>query len=256
MYKAIVMIIMVGLFIGLVTYPTHGVDEDKAQTQETGIISVSGRLKFEPGEIQDHLILYGKDAKVYQIYGEFFGLLKSVLLDLGENNLVSLKGIQDGSYSVACRNEYKFSPSGNRIVETQCIRHYMLNVTQIINAVESNEEMPPPERDKEEEKKARISALHHFQQQGLKQIGEIKGKISSLNIRAPIKTVEVRYLDKDNKPIKKHLLLTSNTLVVKGDIDTKQPVSIDYLKVGQEVVVQYSGDERKTEALFITVTKE
>ena len=100
--------------------------------------------------------------------------------------------------------------------------------------------------------------FRELQRDGLIQRGEIKGKISSLNLRSPIKTMKVTYLDKDNQLIDKVLLLTSNTVVAKKKLDADEPrrLSLNSLKEGQEVAVVYARDERKTEALFITITKE
>lgn len=228
------------------------------QPHEWPIVTTTGKVDLERHGEEEWLILHDRDGETYHIKGELVGKLKGLLLDLGEYNLVTVTGKQDGSYNVSCCNTYKFDSKSNRIIDTQCIRCYHLEVTQIIEAKKSDEEMPSPKRDVEEERKARISALSQLQKEGLIQMGEIEGKVSSLNLRAPIKTLEVTYLDKNNQLIKKVLFLTSNTRIAKKGLDSEEPMylSINSLKVGQEITLIYSRDERKTEALFITIKEE
>ena len=239
----------------------YGADEPKPirikilQPHEYPIITTSGRLTLEkPGKV-DRLIFHSKEANAYVIKGELTEKLKALLLDLGEDNLVTLTGKQDGSYNVSCRNTYHFDAEGNQKIETRCIRYYNLEVTKIIETKKSDEEIPPPKRDIEEERKARISLR---QTRGLILRGEIEGKISSLNLRSPIKTMEVTYRDKDNKLINKVFFLTSNTRIAKKGLDTEEPMylSINSLRVNQEITLIYARDERKSEVLFITITKE
>lgn len=230
------------------------------QPEEWPIVTTLGRLVLERRGEKEWLVLQAKDAKTYLIKGGLVEKLKSLLRDLGKDNLVAVTGKQDNSYNLSCRNIYKFDSRGNKIIDTQCIRYYHLEVTQILEAKKSEEVMPPPKRDVEEERRTKMSALSHLHQRSLMQtqIREIRGKINSLNLKSPIKTVEVSYRDKDNQVIDKVLLLTSNTRVAKKKLDNEKPmyVSVNSLKADQEVAVIYARDERKAEALFITITKE
>jgi len=221
--------------------------------EEINSISVSGRLALSQ-EKEGNIILQGKDAKAYLLEGELLEQLKNLLGELGEKNIVTLKGLPTDSYNVICNNAYKTDAEGKRILETQCLRYYHLKVNQIVEANISDENMPPPERDLEAERSTKQSSLLPRQS-----IIQIKGKISALNlIRSAVKTVEITFNDKDNQVIKKTLLLSQNTRVAKKNADTGEPLylNIDSLKVGQEVAVGYSRDESKSEALFITITKE
>lgn len=228
------------------------------QPHEWPIITTTGRLFLNPVGEEERIALLARDGSSYYIKGELEGKTKEILSELGENNLVTVTGKQSGSYDISCRNTYSFDLEGNRTVDTQCNRYYHLEITKILNAQQSDEEMPPPERDIEEERKARAAALTHLLQQELTQIAELRGEITSLNLRSPIKTMEVAFRDKDGQELKKNLLLTSNTRIVKKSLQEEELMylSINSLRVGQEVNIVHSRDERKTEALFITIMKE
>ncbi len=234
----------------------------ESELKGPGIITVSGRLKLIPKKEEDWLTLYGQDAKAYYIKGEpeFIERLTNLLAELGENNLVTLTGTQDGTYNISCHNVYKFDPDGNKTTESKCIRYYILDAAKIEEAIESDEEIPPPQRDQAEELKAKQAALSYTQQQAMmRQIIPIRGgKIESLNIRSPIKTMRVSFRDKDNKLINKTLLLTSNTVIAKKSLEGEEPMhlSVNSLQIGQKVSVEYVQDERKNEALFVTIIKE
>jgi len=245
------------LFIIMAWVPLYA--QDKPESQEN-IVSLEGRLKLEPREKGERLVLYGKDRKVYIIYGEFEELLKSSLLDLGEDNLVSVSGIPRKEYDTVCKTKYGFGPQGERTLDTQCIRYYYLKVTQINEAKKSDEEIPPPERDVKEEEKARKSALDRIYRKSITDltIRSIEGKITSLNLRSPIKTVKIRSQIKKERFRDKVLLLTSNSRLAKKIVGTEEPMFLDFnsLRVGQRVYIEYIEDEYKPEALFITITKE
>lgn len=229
------------------------------QPHEWPVLTTSGRLVLEKHGEEEWLALRSKDAEAYFIKGELVRKLKDLLLDLGEYNLVTVSGKQDGSSNVSCRNTYQFDAEGNRKIETQCIRYYNLEVTKIIDTKKSDEEIPAPKRDIEEERKARSFALSQLQKEGLVQIVTKEGTISSINLRSPIKTIEITYQDKDNQLRKEVLLISPNTRIAKKNIaDDKEPMylSVNSLQSGQKVTAVYSRDERKSEALFITITKE
>lgn len=231
------------------------------QPHEYPIITVSGRLLLKKPADKERLLLHSKDATAYSIKGELVEELKSLLLDLGEKHIISVTGNQDGAYSTSCHNSYGFDAASNRTIDSQCVRYYNLEVTKIIDAKRSDEEIPPPKRDSEEEEKARATAL--YQDQTLtasltpKVMGEIQGRINSLNLKSPVKTIEITNRDKDSQLTKLTLFLTNNTRVAKTTKD-KEPMylSTSALREEQEVTAVYIRDELKSEALFITITKE
>lgn len=236
------------------------IQTENLQPEEGPIVTTTGRLVLEKHGESEWLVLQAKDAETYVIKGGLVEKLSSLLLDLEKDNLVTVTGKQDGSYNTSCTNTYGYDSKGNRVVDTQCIRYYILEVTQILEAKKSAEEIPPPKRDVEEERKAMVRALSQLPKQGLvPQIITKEGTISSVNLRAPIKTIEIAYLDKDNQPRKGVLLISPNTRIAKRNIaDDKEPIYVtaNSLQIGQEVTVVYSRDELKSEALFITITKE
>jgi hypothetical protein len=245
--------IITGVFsIIIISMPSSG--QDKAEKQEN-IVSASGRLVLESQEEGERLMLYGKDRKVYIVHGDFRGVLKSLLSDLGEDNLVSVEGILWEGYDISSKIKYGFGPQGEKTLDTQCIRYYHLKVTQIKDAKKSKEKMLPPERDVEEEARLKKSTLARIYQESsvVRAIRNIQGKISSLNLRAPIKTIEISSRDRN-----KVLLISSETRIAKKAQETEEPMflSFDSLRVNQEVYVEYLEDEYKPEALFITITKE
>lgn len=251
-------IILAVFSISISLAPLYG--QDKPERQEN-ILSLTGRLALESREKEpDRLLLYGMDRKIYIIHGDFRGILESLLSDLGESNLLSVRGILWEGYDVSCRTKYGFSEQGEKTLDTQCLRYYHFNVTRIDEAKKSEEEIPPPERDAIEEARVRQTALARIHQESLAGIviRNIEGKINSLNLRAPIKTIKISFRDKHNRPVNKVLLLTSETRIAKKALDAKEPLflGLNSLRVGQEVYIEYSEDEYKPEALFITITKE
>jgi len=230
---------------------------------EWPILTATGRLSLKLRGDKEELTFLTREGDSYYIKAGLIEELKDILSNLGEDNLVTLTGKKDGAYDVSCRNIYKFDAEGNRMIDTLCIRFYHLEVSKIIDAEKSDERLPAPKRDIEEEKRARASALSHIQQQALiaTRMEEVRGRLIALNLRSPIKTMEVAFLDKDNQELTRSLLLTSSTRVAKRGLDGEEPmyISVNALRVGQEVNVIYSWDsrdERKNEALFITIMKE
>ena len=225
-------------------------------------VTVLGRLGLEKHGEEEWLVLHSKEAETYLVIGNLREKLKNYLIELGQNNLVSVigKGDKEGSPAViSCKNKYGFDRKGEKIIDSQCIRYYNLEVVQIAEAKKSDEEIPPPKRDTAEEAKAKKLASAQFKKEGLTQIVEIQGTISKLNLRFPIKTIEIKHRDKDNQEIKSVLLIGPNTTIAKrSDVADKEPMHLsrNALRVGQEVNVVYSRSELKSEALFITITKE
>lgn len=224
------------------------------------VISVVGRLALEEHGKEEWLVLHAKDAKTYLIKGNLTEKLKNSLLELGENNLVSLAGDQDGKSNISSGRFYKYEydEEGERKlnVDTKAIRYYHLRVTQILFARKSYDVIPPPQRDIKEEK--RLMTTGGGSQAGEPVImGEIYGKIVSVDLKSPLKTIEVLNRDKSS-PLKKIILmLTAGTHIVK-QIDQEEPIRLTSasLRRGQRVIAVYSRQGIRSEALFITITKD
>jgi hypothetical protein len=227
--------------------------------EEINTISVLGRLSSEKHDPEEWLVLHAKNAETYLITGSLGEKLKNSLLELGENNLVSVTGIRDGRSHISCDQSYKYeyNKKGERElkIDTKCIRYYDLGVTQILFAKKSDEEIPPPKRDIEEERRL----TKRTGQQSLIQpiVGEIYGVVSFINLKSPIKTVEIANRDKDS-PLKKITLIISPDTRIAKKIGEEEPMAfgVNALRAGQEVTCMYSRGELKSEALFITITKD
>jgi hypothetical protein len=226
----------------------------KPETEKTDI-TVSGRLILTTSKKSEMLSLHGKDAVMYRIVGSRSDELKSLLEELGSNNLVSVRGIKHPLASfIRCRHAYDFDPDGNKTVKTECIPYYNLDVSQILDTKISGEEMPPPKRDLKEEARARQQVTSQEIEKAMPQLISIQGTISSVNIRSPIKTLEVSFTGARGEALKKTVLITANTYIAKKD-SSGQPVPVDVqsLRPGQKVNVEYSRTERTSEALIITL---
>ncbi|MDD5255286.1 MAG: hypothetical protein PHR11_04450, partial [Candidatus Omnitrophica bacterium] len=175
-------------------------------------------------------------------------------------NLVSLTGIADGLYDIGCTIKHMVDEEGKKTSENECIRYYHLTVTKVLEAKQSDEKMPPPERDSGEESRSRRAAITYQHQQGAARgsLVTVDAKIESLNLKSPIKTMNISFADKDGKTVKKDVLLTGDTRIAKKSIDASEPVflEVNALAAGQKIHLEYSFDEDKNSALFITILKE
>ena len=224
-------------------------------------ISVVGRLTLEKRAQEERLTLHAKSAQTYVIIGNLREKLKNALIELGQNNLVSLAGKQDIKRRIFCEktSQYKYNKKGETILETamQCIPYYNLEVAQIFYTKQSEEEIPPPKRDGETEKRMMATSKERGQSTIPVIYGEIYGTVSSINLKSPIKTIEIINRDKDN-PLKKIILIMSGNTRIAKKIGNQEPMALSEkaLVAGQEITAVYLRGEFKTEALFITITKE
>lgn len=250
---------MIGGIISFSIYSFLEAKEDSLFKEST--VSVTGRLRLEVLGKKETLLLYGTDEKAYIIKGNFTDLLKNILNELGENNLISVIGkTRSGFYDVSCRNRYKFEDD-KRKVDTECIRYYHLLVTKIVDTQTSEEAVPAPKRDELEEARAFKSILELIRQEETEKIPikTLEGEIKSINLKTPIKTIVVSYSDKEGKKKEKSLILTRNTKVGKKKLAvSKIEIVLDIyaLKVGQKVYIEYLSDKNRSEALFITLLNE
>lgn len=216
--------------------------------EQLSTISVLGRLTQDTQLSKEALFLTSKDAKTYIIKGELVDKLKQILLDLGENNVVSLTGLQDGRHEIICRNTYSFDKKHRAVAESRCIRCYHLTVRQIIETKTSNEEFPALERDRAEEdrvKKMALSGPSPITPSGLIQTVSRDVIITNVNLKSVIKTIGIKFMDKDGQFHEEILLVSPQTQFLKlqktGD-KTSLPVSINALQPNQKVSVVYAID--------------
>ena len=250
--KCLAMLLIIGF-----CFPSFTLAEDKVKPlHQRPIISVAGRLQQQ----EERLILHAKNAETYLITGKLVPELKKKLAEIGENNLVFVTGNQDGRSNVSCErtNKYETDTKGKQElkIDVRCIRYYHFEATQIIFAKKSMAGIPEPKRDLEEERRMLKS---NPDPQGIIPpiTGEIYGKITAVNFNAPIKTIEVANRDR-NDPLKAVTLIVSLDTRIAKNIGEKElmALGVNALKTGQDITVVYSRTEFKTEALFITITKE
>lgn len=224
--------------------------------QQKQVISVWGRLTLETHGQDKWLILQAKNTEAYFIKGGLVEKLKQLLLDLGRENLVFLTGNKEDRGRLSCEKQYHRDDLGRlKDISAKCIRYNELEVTSILKAKKSSEYIPPPKRDTQEERKL----IAGIREEGLPPVfGEIKGVVTAVNLKSPIKTVEIENLNKDS-PLKKITLIVSaaSTRVAKK-IGKEEAIGlgVEGLKAGQEIMASYVRDEFKTEALLITIIKE
>jgi hypothetical protein len=242
--------------------PVYSQNEVK-RLDENAETTLTGRLVLDKTNEQERLLLTTKDGQAYLIIGELESKLKESLSNLGNLNLISIKGIKDGRSSVTCEqfNNYVEDKNGEKRlnVEAKCIRYYLFSANEILSTVKSDEQFPEPKRDLDEERRLIDKSLR---EQSLinKIVGEIYGKITALKIgpNSPIKSVEITNSDQAS-PIKKvNLVISLDTIIAKKLSEQSEPVALSSkaLRVGQEVTAVYSKTELKTEAIYITITKE
>jgi len=229
--------------------------------EESGFLKkdvMEGRLFIEKTGKLENLVLHGKNAKAYVIIGAFAETLKGVLSELGPDNLVSLEGKEAGLYSTMCTKKYErqLNAQGGytRVLEAHCIPHYYFRVANILSVQKSDEKIPDLARDADAEARARALAVSYGPSAV---IGQIWGEITFLDLKSPIKTVEITNDDKDSALKKIALIIGSGTVIAKK-IGEQAPlfISTDGLRIGQKVEVMYSREELKSEAMSITVKKE
>lgn len=226
--------------------------------KEKDAIEVTGRLESEVWGEEEALIMHSQDASTYIIEGGLTEKLKDLLFELGEKNLISLKGYKTGKASVECKHSYRFDPEGNKKAETRCFKYENLEVLEIINSGRSEEEMPQAKRDAQEEARAQASALYSDMSRDVAARGgaiiQYEGTVKEINIKSPIKSMVVNSKDKEAKLRQLTLLLTANTRVAK-EVNKEKGMGLDIkaLKKGQKVVVVYSRDGFNCEALNITI---
>jgi hypothetical protein len=221
-------------------------------------ITVTGKVFVQQHGKSQGVVMHSKDAKAYLVTGDLVEKLKTIAAENSDRALLTLEGIQNGGGNISCDRSSNLETDAKGVrtmkLKVRCIRYNFLKVTAISSMVQSDEKMPEPEGDKAEEKRA-LSEGNSNRSQGI--VGEIYGKIKSVNLRAVPKSVEIQVLDKAS-PIKTlTVIITAGTRIVKHIKDTEPaPLLAENLKVGQRVTVIYTRTEIHAEALFITVTKD
>lgn len=247
------------LFIFFFFLPALYVQAENKPLRQQPVVTVLGRLALENHSGKEQLILHAKNAETYLVIGNLIEKLKSSLKETGNNNMVSVTGNKDGRNNLSCQRSYKYEYDikGERTlkIDAKCIRYHYLEITQILSIEQSDEQIPLPKRDIGEER--RLLTIRETQGAEPLITGEIYGKIKSINLKSPVKTIMITNRDKTS-PLKKiTLLITSNTRIARK-IGEEDPMMLSpkALKPGQEITAVYLRDALKSEALFLTITKK
>jgi len=224
-------------------------------------LKITGKVSVESGQTKEHLYLTDLTGRSYRLYGDLLKGLRSKASELGDKNLFSLKVTPDGKSSISCEKvqTYTFNSKNEKTlqIEAKCVRSYFARVDEIVSAGYTDKPVPEPIRDTTEEHN--IITASASQKSGIIPFttGEIYGKIGAVDLNSPFKTVLVVNRNSSDALKQIPLIITQNTRIAKK-IGMAEPINLlpNALTVGQEVTAVYARDELKSEALYITITKE
>jgi hypothetical protein len=229
----------------------------QSESSQKSEITITGRLYLDQHGREDWLVLHSKDRKAYMISGALIDSLTNIVREKKDTNIVTLSGIIDPKQTTrSCdsRNDLEYNSQNQKVInrKSSCIRYYHFDAQTIVSRSDSNETLPALERDTVAEEHMQTAPLVGDIRPAI--IGEIYGTIRQLNLRSPLKTVEIRNTDKNSALKSITVIITGKTRIARA-VGNKEPVMLlpQNLKVGQQVVVMYSRDELKTEALSIAV---
>jgi hypothetical protein len=123
-----------------------------------------------------------------------------------------------------------------------------------MNATTSDSILPAAIRDEQAEKKFMESLFDNTATPPI--VGEMKAIIKNTSMHAVIKTIDIENTDKSNPLTKLTLQITAETRIAKQTVAGPAPFTLEQLQPGQRVTIVYEQTEKRTRALFITVTKE
>jgi hypothetical protein len=251
------------LFCAILLKYDPGCCQEKTIEQKPQPIVISGRIIEENENLEKKFILYGNDGQMYSIQTGDFGMVKETLQKFGDKNMVSIEAVPEGKTDTSCTQTRQpiYNKDGQKEFKTDvaCIPYQRLLAANIISSAASEQAMPEPKRDIKAEQKLIDSIKNPFNNQHIAPpiIGELYGKISSINLRASVKTITVQNRDAASSIKSLTFAITGNTrVVINSGIEQPRPLNLERLRAGQSVTVSYSQDEQKTLALYITVTKE
>lgn len=247
--------------------PAAAAVEDTATKQTAAVpekdvqITVTGKAVIETAQNRERVNFTDLGGKSYRLYGDRIKELKSKAVELGADNLFSLKITPDGKNSLSCEKTqtYTFNNKNEKTlhIDAKCVRFYFARLDEIVSARHSDKPVPEPLRDIAEERN--IIASSSSQKSGIIPFttGEIYGKVVTLDLNSPFKMMTVMNRNPSDPLKKLPLIISQNTKIAKK-LGMNEPINLlpNALSVGQEVTVVYARDELKSEALYITITKD
>jgi hypothetical protein len=243
-----------GLLLPLLCY------SQQVPATDPAMVTVTGKVLVQQHGKEPWVIVHGKDATAYLVTGAFIDQLKAIAQEKNSaRTIVTLQGIQNGQSSISCErlSKYETDARGAKkmVIKARCIKYYALEVTAITGITQSDETIPEPRRDPAAEEKALASIAQSNRSQGI--MGEIYGKIKTCNLQSVPKTIEIQNVDKGSSIKTLSVIMTADTRIVKHiGKEEPSPLLPENLKPGQRVTVVYTRNEIRTEARYITVTKE
>ena len=221
--------------------------------------TITGNVSLQQHGQDEWVTLHGTDGKGYVLTGDLLAPLKKITQEKPAFNLVTVTGVLSTKNTISCERKRNLTASSNNQQQLQedviCVRYYYFEPRQILSVAESTTPLPPLARDSMRE--TQMLAHQPAPSPTPAITGEIYGTITESNFRSPIKNIVVKNREQNSLIPSLTIIITADTRVVKN-IGTTQPVSLpaDSLTPGQHVTVMYSTNEIRTEALYITITKE
>lgn len=233
--------------------------QDLAGSASGTEITVAGRLYFDKRGTEELLVLHGRDKKAYLVSGALSIQLATIARQKKDAHIVELTGLLDPAKTIRncdSRNDLKYNDKGEQVINrtSTCIRYFHFEPRIIVSCVDSDAALPELERDTLAEMQMRSSPPVGDLKPAI--IGEIYGTIKQINLRSPLKTVEIKNSDPKSALKSVTVVITAKTRIARA-VAGKEPVLMipENLKAGQPVIVMYDKNEVRTEALSIAVTK-
>lgn len=233
--------------------------QDRTGSASVTEITVAGRLYLDKLGTEELLVLHGTDKKAYLVSGALSIQLAAIARQKKDAHIVELSGLLDPAQTIRncdSRNDLAYNDKGEQVVNrtSTCIRYFHFEPRTIVSCVDSAVALPELEHDTLAEMHTRSAPPVGDLKPAI--IGEIYGTIRQVNLRSPLKTVEIRNSDTKSTLKSVTVVITAKTRIARA-VKGKEPVPMmpENLKAGQQVVVMYDRNEIRTEALSIAVTK-
>ncbi len=251
-------IVLIGVWTA--TAPLTCLCGQDGHATDAGLYAISGRVSVQKQGTDEWIVLHGRDAKAYLITGPLREELHKIALEKNGHALVSLQGTLTGEHTASCEHTSTIASGDEgekiRTTDIRCIKYSYYEAFSIVSVEESDEQLPPLQRDAQIE--SATARYGNAPPAAFSEVmGEIYGVIKACNTRAAVKTLEIANADAQSPLRSLTVILTSETRITKriGGADPA-PLLPQNLRPGQRVTVVYSRNEFRSKALYITVIRE
>jgi WD40 repeat protein len=218
---------------------------------EKTVQTIQGRIISAPDDKE--ITFRDIEGKSYSLTGSHTQKITKLYKNLGRDNLLTLKGKPSDRHYIACTHQYEYADQDSqKTVATQCIKYIYFDVLEILKAEKSQREIAPALRETLAEKEMSSAAMGQDElSKTLKITGQATGEITFVNLKSPIKTLEVT----EKKGSSLIFILDTETKITRKKLQEEEPVSLSpsSLETGQKVTVVYQRNREKNKAVFITV---